>query len=328
MEEKEQLKELKSETTEKQNAKAPQNSNTPVLIVFVVLILLLIGLGVFVIISLPSQLEKEIAEAREKYRERVETIDEAVVPDEDDWDSNIAIDWDENWKEQFTNHSPEEFSGPYYEEMTDCIDETVPYKINREFFSYEKKEDNVCIRVSYIRLEGDIPNIDHINEQLKENALWYAQFYEEQGETVLENIKGSDTGFWVEAYQYVTYNDEDQISIVLDELMSYSYYSKPSLLATNINVTTGTILDNTQILKLDEDFPGEFRTRSIRQNGEDPATEEFTDEEIMQLLRDDSALILFYTPIGMEIGYSYSTDYSSGWITISMEDYKHYLAGM
>lgn len=332
---------------------SPKSNNMPVVIVFVLLLLLVAGLSIFVIVSLPKQLEKEIKEVTDSSffddfmsnkpeKDAGSDSDKNVGSDSEKNDTNMdegdiesedpegieSVNWDENWQEKFVNHSPEEFTGSYYESTVDCIDESVSYEVNREFFEYEDRENNVCIRASYIQLEGDIPNLDSINNELKTNALWYAQYYEEDSATVLSNIENSEIGFWVESYQYVTYNNDEQISIVLDEHFTYSYYSQPALMSTNINLATGTILQNTQILDLDEDFGKEFRERSDKQNGESQATEIFTDEEIVDMLQDEDALILFYTPIGLELGYSYSRDYYSGWITISMKDYEKYVAGM
>ena len=38
----------------------------------------------------------------------------------------------------------------------------------------------------------------------------------------------------------------------------------------------------------------------------------------------DESLILFYTPLGLEVGYNYETDSSQGWVTVTFTDYEKF----
>ena len=97
----------------------------------------------------------------------------------------------------------------------------------------------------------------------------------------------------------------------------------------NINLKTGTVLDNTEILNTDEEFVKDFIKRSNRQNGKNSvAIDGISDREKLQLFQDADSLILFYTPIGLEVGYNYSgVEGYTGWITVSIEEYEQYLKG-
>ena len=69
----------------------------------------------------------------------------------------------------------------------------------------------------------------------------------------------------------------------------------------NFDMTDGVVLNNTDILNLDLEFAVEFRRREILENGDEWLTD-FTDQEILDLLRDLDHLVIFYTPMGMEVG--------------------------
>ena len=38
------------------------------------------------------------------------------------------------------------------------------------------------------------------------------------------------------------------------------------------------------------------------------------------MLNDDDSLIIFYTPLGMEVGFNYYY----GWVTVTYKDYQKY----
>lgn len=265
-----------------------------------------------------------------------EEADESQVDqeaDEDYWDeykNEQAFDYDENFLEERENHDPSSITGPYYEEFVNCIDETVPYKVNREFYEEIDKENGACIQISYIQLEGDIPNLEAINEEIKAESMHYADFFLEDKAKFAENYKEYGMVYYLTVESYVTYNDEDTISIVLDNNYEYSYSGCLEIYGININLTTGTILENTEILNMDEAFVEEFCKRSIAQNGQDSvAINNISNREKLALFQNENNLIIFYTPIGLEVGYNYSNvEGYSGWITISMEDYKQYLKGL
>ena len=92
-----------------------------------------------------------------------------------------------------------------------------------------------------------------------------------------------------------------------------------------MNLKMGTIMDNTQILQLEDSFGEEFRQRSNKQNGSTYGIELFSNVEIVSMLKEKDSIIIFYTPIGLELGYSYEKDGYTGWVTISMQDYENYM---
>ena len=60
----------------------------------------------------------------------------------------------------------------------------------------------------------------------------------------------------------------------------------------------------------------------------DPSMQALSDEELQEYLSGRNSGIIFYTPIGMEIGFNYSMDNSYGWITATVKDYDKYIRKM
>lgn len=76
------------------------------------------------------------------------------------------------------------------------------------------KDQDVCMRVAYYQLDGDIPNLDEINEQLKATALTDMEAYNLEKDFYDEAFEAYGAGYIVDATTYVTYNDDSIISFV------------------------------------------------------------------------------------------------------------------
>ncbi len=280
-----------------------------------------------------ANIKNSIEEAfRETEEEREYPVDGEA--DEDYWDQyekEQAFPYDKNFKDERKNYDASQITGPYYEEFVNCIDESVSYKVNREFFEKVEEEHGVCIQISYIQLEGDIPNLEAINEKIKEESMALADSYMEEEDYYQAILNEYDSmTFCVKVESFVTVNDEESISIALDERCELGGYSSLiKMYGINVNLKTGTILDNTEILNTNEEFVKDFVKRSNGQNGKNSvAIDGISDMEKLQLFRDEESLILFYTPIGLEVGYNYSgVEGYTGWITVSLQDYEQYLKG-
>lgn len=80
------------------------------------------------------------------------------------------------------------------------------------------------------------------------------------------------------------------------------------------------MLNNTDLLNINDSFSVDFRERCERQNGEIEELYYMSDQEITGYLTENDYLIIFYTPLGMEIGFNYY----DGWVTVTYKDYKRY----
>ena len=170
---------------------------------------------------------------------------------------------------------------------------------------------NVDIWVQYVEVSDDIPFADEINEQLKDGAMYYAQQFDSMSAVDLQ----------LTSLSYVTYMDENTLSVVIDERYSYEDYVQYDLYCMNFDLTTGALLYNTEIIDADKKLAKAFRKQSEYQNGITSSVDDYTNEEIEEFLANEDSLILFYSPVGLEIGYNHP----EGWVTATFKDYEEYL---
>lgn len=207
----------------------------------------------------------------------------------------------------------------YYKELKDATRTDLDYSVSWQDYSYESDYENVYIIASYPKLTGEnIPNLDYINEYIFEEVEYWVESFEDY---VDEGYFGEDDDFSFMANAYVTYMDEEKISIVYYEYGeadgSIMYY----LYSINVDVQNGVILDNASIIDMDEEFAVEFRERNREQNSADGYIDEMSDQEIKEYLNSPTMGVVFYTPLGLEVGVN--LDY--GWYTVTFRDYEKYL---
>ena len=145
------------------------------------------------------------------------------------------------------------------------------------------------------------------------------EYVEEHVEQVAEYLGGGNYEYQVNSY--VTYMSEDVLSIAYEE---YAYlegdFFESYIVSVNFDMETGMILKNTQLLDVNDAFSIEFRKRCEKQNGEIEDISYMSDQEITEYLTDEESLIVFYTPIGIEVGFNYY----DGWVTVTYSDFRKY----
>lgn len=210
----------------------------------------------------------------------------------------------------------------YYYGPCDAIDEDVDYSFVTKSYTNEDPDNDIDVVINYFQLKGDsIPNIDQLNEALETVALYYAMDFPQYS-----SYAEYGDSYTVYITSYVTYNDEDMISIVLDEYVMVDDRYHVDLYPMNIDIKNGVILDNDSLLQIDTAFAEEFRERNDEQNGTVEYLDLLSDEELAQSLQDRDSMIAYYTPLGMEIGLNYDGAGSSGWVTVTYKDYEKYLS--
>lgn len=217
------------------------------------------------------------------------------------------------------NHSRDEFKDKYYVAVCDCISKDVPYTIKRDYYTYASEESNTQIHVSCVSLDGNLNNLDALNKAIYDKTMFLAKVYLENYQTY-----SSTRGINIMVDSYVTYNDESKLSIVLDEYYIVEKEVNIDLYCINVELDSGMILNNAKILNYTESFAEEFREKSARQNGRDTALDGMDTYDILALLKDEYNNIIFYTPLGMELGINYVLNGTSGWITVTYPDYQNY----
>ena len=207
----------------------------------------------------------------------------------------------------------------YYEFESD-IREDLSYQMTIR--SYEKDDfsseqgGRAEISFEYAVMSGEAPNLEGINQVLYEEV----NEVEEHINSSMEFLTGDDL------YQYtgtcfVTYMSEDVLSVVYVE---YGYLNDQFLesyvISKNFDMQTGMILSNTNLVNMNDRFSVDFRERCEEQNGWISGLSAMSDQEITEYLSDRDSLIIFYTPLGMEIGFNYY----DGWVTVTYRDYEKY----
>ena len=88
----------------------------------------------------------------------------------------------------------------------------------------------------------------------------------------------------------------------------------------NIDVKNGKVLKNTEMYDVDDAFAKEFRIRSHMQNGV-AEVDNMSEQEILDYLTDEQSLIIFYTPLGIEIGIGFAGEDGMGnWVTVTYKE--------
>lgn len=246
--------------------------------------------------------------------------DDYFNDDYDDYFNNGFFDDDYgNGKDKGFHYGDEpDFDNDQYYTLHDDIKSDLSYSVEFEFYEYDTDKENVEIIVSYPVIKGEkVPNLEHLNSVIAEEKNLFKEYYEEEYAGYMDNENGY---FSALSSGYVTYMDEEKMSIVFAEYMYTDYYNEAFLYSINIDMENGVILDNENMLNIDDDFSVEFRKKSDLQNGEIVYLTGMTDQEITNYF-NSSNIIVFYTPQGMEIGFNYE----EGWVTVTCKEYEAYL---
>lgn len=210
-------------------------------------------------------------------------------------------------------------SDEYYKEITDALRGDLPYGIEWVESDLSRKQEDASFYALYPQLTGDIPNRKELNRSIEEAALAYRDYCQFAIEAA-----GFSTCH-VQSFGYVTFMSEDVMSIVFDERIYLNETKLPGLCAINIDVRTGTLLSNQEMVSYTDTLTQKFRSQNSVQNGDKMDLAEWPDELIGQLLASEAGVV-FYTPVGLEIGFNYSgTNGMSGWVTVTVKNYEQFL---
>lgn len=248
-----------------------------------------------------------------------------------------ASAWEEN---QEAEPSPDRFKEPEEEQEKEKPEGNVKDNEETEYYEFENdlqgglayevdfrqydKDDfqgkegkgEVRVRFSYPVILGDVINLEGINDAIQKEL----KVVTEHAASVVDYLD-EDELYEFTGEAYVTYMSQRLLSVAYVE---YGYldgeYLESYVVCVNVDMETGMVLDNTQLLQFDDSFSIDFRERCQRQNGEIDALSYLSDQEITSYLKDTDSLIALYTPLGMEIGFNYY----DGWVTVTYRDYEQY----
>ena len=217
------------------------------------------------------------------------------------------------------------FATPYYEYLVDSYIENDKYDVERRIIRYEGECNGLFINAycAYYRLSSDTIDFTETNEILRNQAI--SELYE----YILKKSKSNTSS---EAFNYTLYTDA-VITFNNDEIISIGYSTTSYenndidnfyIHGINVEVRNGKVMDNTAILKFDDDFSKFFVERSNIQNSYVDSINYSDPSDITKVFRDDDALILLFTPLGVEVGINYRYQYSYGWVTVTINDFEPY----
>lgn len=207
----------------------------------------------------------------------------------------------------------------YYEGLEDAVRSDLDYSVTWKSYEYDTDYRYVDIHAVYPQITGEnIPNLEHINDHIFQEVQFWVESFEEYEE---EGYFYEDDSFELDAYGYVTYMDEEKISIVYSERGMANSSGVAYLYSINIDVQNGVVLDNSSIINMDDEFAVEFRNRNKEQNDAEGYVDFLSDQEITEYLNSETMGIVFYTPLGLEVGINVD----GGWYTVTYKDYEKYL---
>ncbi len=283
-----------------------------------------IGASVVLIVSLYASLQplsssiklmdRLLYGPQEEHNEKAELLTE--VPEDDPSDEVVP---DEETADDDGSTKKKSAGKDQYYEFHNEISSDLSYQIDiEEFAEFAEGSSNVMAG-------GNYPKVicEDKNKEERVNKIIYREIEEifDHLEYVEQELDDEEF-FLYEVESYVTYMDEDTLSIAYVE---YGYLDEETfesyVIAVNVDMESGLAMTNSQILNINDDFSIDFRERTERQNGSNEVLDYFSDQEITQLLNDEDSLIIFYTPLGMEVGFNFYY----GWVTVTYPDYARYI---
>lgn len=216
----------------------------------------------------------------------------------------------------------QDLNSPYYSGPYNALRDDLSYNVTfTDAIYYSEKKNNVFVEVEYPQVDfGGGEKEEYINTALHYEFDYYKKFFEEDLKAEMKDedyyycIVDSDVTYMDEKILSVVFTEELQVKAGMDTLNLINYY------CLNFDLETGTLLENETLLDVDEAFAADFRRREIEENGEG-ALVDYTDIQLMRMLQNDDYLVLFYTPMGMEIGLNL-TDIV---VYMMYEDYEQFL---
>lgn len=193
----------------------------------------------------------------------------------------------------------------YYQEITDATSQDLDYHVIWKSTSMrpDDSDDTCTYDCVYPVLTGeDETKFTAMSNAIKDLVCKYQDSY-----------KDHESG--VSSSGYVTYMDEEKISVVV----KHSFYEKKSTIprveAITLNISTGEVISHKDLAEVDDELVWQFRARNTSQNGTVEFVDDLSDEELAEYLKDEENSVMFYTPVGLEIGFNYD----GGWVTVTLK---------
>ncbi len=198
----------------------------------------------------------------------------------------------------------------FYKEITDATSQDCSYSVIwKSEAMYGDGSDGKptydCVYPILTKEGKAADEFSSINTQIEKLAMVYETSYQDYaGGTI-------STG-------YVTYMDEEKFSVVMRHTLYTKTGTVPRISAISFDMESGKAISHSEMTDIDMELVKQFRSRNDVQNGEVEFVEKATDEELLSLLKNEKNSIMFYTPVGLEIGFNYEGE-ESGWVTVTLK---------
>ena len=217
------------------------------------------------------------------------------------------------------------FPTPYYEYLIDSYIENDKYEVERRIIRYEGECNGLFINAycAYYSLSSDDVDFTEANEALRNQAI--SELYEYISKKSAGNSSSETFNYTLYTDAVITFNNDEIISVGYSTT-SYENNNIENFYihGVNVYVKNGKVIDNKAVLNLNDDFSEFFVKRSNIQNSYVDAINNSPFSDTTKVFNDDDALILLFTPLGVEVGINYRYQYSYGWVTITINDYDKY----
>ena len=211
----------------------------------------------------------------------------------------------DSYDDSYDSYEPSE-KDDYYVEITDATSLDLSYQVIWGSLSLRPDdEENDCTYdciYPVLTGEGEEEKFSAMNQVLEDLVCRYKGDYQDY-----------ESG--ISSYGYVTCMDEEKISVVV----KHSFYEKrtttPRVEAITLRMDTGEVITHEEMAEVDEELAWQFRSRNSHQNGTVEFVDGLTDEELMEYLSNEEDSVMFYTPVGLEVGFNYD----GGWVTVTLK---------
>lgn len=235
--------------------------------------------------------------------------EDSIIYDEEEYDEEYEYSEDSSLYHT-EEYQPSE-NDIYYVTLADYIQNDLSYRVTKDVWEYE--EEGVYFYIEYPIIDApDLENVDALNEELMNYVVYNSD--------LISNGLYNSMYCLVTVEAFITNMTEDSLSIAyrgsirVDEGVSYE------LLSVNLNMEHGYFFDDSDLINVDEELVDAFLLQSEYQNGTNMESN-YTREEIISYFNDESSLIVFYTPVGLEVGINHP----NGWTTATFKEYDQFL---
>lgn len=222
---------------------------------------------------------------------------------------------------QTTDSSEEAYSGyvpdasdEYYVEIVDYLRDDLAYQVEWQEYEVENEDAATSYYALFPVLTGDAPNLEALNGAIEDAARQEEIFCQYAAED--EDVESCS----IYKEGYVTYMDEDVVSVVFLEYIYLNSAYLPRISDINIDVRAGSVLKHGSMVDYTTALAQRVRKQNAYQNSVDLESMPWSDEDIALLLQSEEG-VAFYTPVGLEVGFNYSSsDTGYGWLTVTLKE--------